>query len=173
MLELLQKRRSIRSYKSETIGEERLQKILQAALLSPSSRNRAPWEFVVVEEKGTLQRLEKCRHPQQNFLPAASVAVVVVGDPAVSDVWIEDCSIAMILMQLEAERLGLGSCWVQIRRRMAQGEAESSSDYVKTLLHIPSQYEVLAILALGVPAEEKAKRNMNTLQTEKIHRESF
>ena len=161
MLELLQKRRSIRSYKSETIGEEKLQKILQAALLSPSSRNRAPWEFVVVEEKGTLQALEKCRHPQQNFLPAASVAVVVVGDPAVSDVWIEDCSIAMILMQLEAERLGLGSCWVQIRRRMAQGEAESSSNYVKTLLHIPSQYEVLA------------KRNMNTLQTEKIHRESF
>ncbi len=79
----------------------------------------------------------------------------------------------MILMQLEAESLGLGSCWVQIRRRMAQGEAESSSDYVKTLLHIPPQYEVMAILALGVPAEEKAKRNMNTLQTEKIHRESF
>ncbi|MBQ2448529.1 MAG: nitroreductase family protein, partial [Peptococcaceae bacterium] len=55
MLELLMKRRSIRKYKPETVSEESLRKIMQAALLSPSSRGRNPWEFIVVQNKETLQ----------------------------------------------------------------------------------------------------------------------
>ena len=90
-----------------------------------------------------------------------------------SDVRVEDSSIAMILMQLEAEKLGLGSCWIQIRNRIAQGEQESSNDFVKGLLDIPEQYEVLAILALGVPAEKKNGRRLEDLAYEKIHREKF
>ncbi len=68
----------------------------------------------------------------------------------------------MILMQLEAEKLGLGSCWVQIRKRMAQGEQESSNDFVKTLLGIPEQYEVLAILALGGSRRGKSRTSSRT-----------
>lgn len=173
MLEVLLKRRSIRKFAEQPVSEDALQQVLQAALLAPSSRGRNPWAFIVVEDKDTLQQLGKCRHPQQAFLPQTPVAVVVLGDRATSDVWVEDCSIAMILMQLEAEKLGLGSCWVQIRKRMAQGEQESSNDFVKTLLGIPEQYEVLAILALGVPAEEKAGHHLEQLAYEKIHREKF
>lgn len=173
MLELLQKRRSIRKFAEQPIPETQLQKVLQAALLAPSSRGRVPWEFIVVEEQGTLQQLGKCRHPQQAFLPQTPVAIVVAGDTTASDVWVEDCSIAMTLMQLEAEQLGLGSCWVQIRRRMAQNEQQSSGDFVKQLLNIPAQYEVLAILALGIPAEEKPRRQLEELHYEKIHRETF
>lgn len=173
MLELLRRRRSIRKFEEQPVEEAQLQKVLQAALLAPSSRGRTPWEFIVVTERATLQQLGGCRHPQQAFLPQTPAAIVVVGDPTVSDVWVEDCSIAMTLMQLEATQLGLGSCWVQIRRRMAQGEQESSGDLVKRLLHIPSQYEVLAILALGVPAEEKTWRSLEALRYERIHRETF
>ncbi len=173
MLELLQRRRSIRKFAEQSIPEVQLQKVLQAALLAPSSRGRVPWEFILVEEKDTLQQLGKCRHPQQAFLPQTPAAIVVVGDTTASDVWVEDCSIAMTLMQLEAEQLGLGSCWVQIRRRMAQNEQESSGDFVKRLLNIPEQYEVLAILALGVPAEEKPRRQLEELRYEKVHRETF
>ena len=173
MLELLMKRRSIRKYKPEAVREDTLQKIMQAALLSPSSRGRTPWEFVVVQNKDTLKALGKCRHPQQAFLPDTPAAIVVLGDTSVTDVWVEDCSIAMTIMQLEAETLGLGSCWIQIRNRTAQGEEQTSNDFVKELLHVPEQYEVLAILALGVPDEEKQGRNLEGLQYNKVHNELF
>ena len=170
MLDLLLKRRSIRRYQPKAVEAQALQKVLQAALLAPSSRGRNPWEFVVIEDKNTLKALGQCRHPQQAFLPDTPAAIVVLGDTTCSDVWVEDCSIAMTLMQLEAQALGLGSCWVQIRNRMAQGEAQSSSDFVKALLRVPEQYVVLAILALGYPAEEKPAR---TMPDTKIHREHF
>ena len=173
MLELLMKRRSIRKYKPEAVSEDALKKIMQAALLSPSSRGRTPWEFVVVQNSETLKALGKCRHPQQAFLPDTPAAIVVLGDTSVTDVWVEDCSIAMTIMQLEAERLGLGSCWIQIRNRTAQGEEQTSNDFVKELLHIPEQYEVLAILALGVPDEEKPGRTLEMLQYAKVHNEVF
>ena len=173
MLELLMKRRSIRKYKPEAVSEDALKKIMQAALLSPSSRGRTPWEFVVVQNSETLKALGKCRHPQQAFLPDTPAAIVVLGDTSVTDVWVEDCSIAMTIMQLEAETLGLGSCWIQIRNRTAQGEEQMSSAFIKELLHIPEQYEVLAILALGVPDEEKPGRMLEDLQYSKIHNEEF
>ena len=52
-----------------------------------------------------------------DFLKDAPLAIVVLADPLASDVWIEDASIASILIQLQAEDLGLGSCWIQVRER--------------------------------------------------------
>ncbi|MBQ2860693.1 MAG: nitroreductase family protein, partial [Peptococcaceae bacterium] len=146
MLDLLLHRRSIRKFTSEPVAEADLQKILQAGLLSPSGRNKTPWEFVVVQDKASLQALGKCRHPEQPFLPDTPLAIVVLGDTSATDVWIEDCAIAMTIMQLEAEILGLGSCWVQVRNRMAQGENQTADAYIKTLLSVPDYYEVLAVL---------------------------
>ena len=80
MLDLLMKRRSIRKYKQEPVEVAKLEKIIQAALLSPSSRGRTPWEFVVVQNRETLKALGRCRHPQQAFLPDTPAAIVVLGD---------------------------------------------------------------------------------------------
>ena len=173
MLETLLTRRSIRKYTQESISDTDLQQILQVGLLSPSGRNKTPWEFVVVQDKTTLEALGKCRHPQQGFLPSAPLAIVVLGDTNATDVWIEDCSIAMALMHVEAHKLGLGSCWIQIRNRMAQGETQTSNDYVKALLQVPAQYDVLAILAIGHPDEEKAPYALDALHYEKVHQEKF
>ena len=173
LVEVLLKRRSIRKYKDAAVAEEKLERILQAALLAPSSRGKTPWEFVVVQDKAMLQEFGKCRHPQQVFLPNTPAAIVVLGDTSVTDVWVEDCSITMTVMQLEAAQLGLGSCWIQIRNRQAQGEQQSSNDFIKERLRIPDQYDVLAILALGEPDEEKAPYQLDKLAYSKIHREQF
>ncbi len=173
MLDLLMKRRSIRKYQPQAVEPEKLQKLVQAALLAPSSRGKNPWEMIVVQNKETLRELGKCRHPQQAFLPDAPAAIVVLADTTITDVWVEDCSIVMTMLQLEAECLGLGSCWVQIRKRMAQGEQQTSNDFVKELLHIPAQYDVLGIVSLGVPAEEKPGKTLEELQYAKVHQEQF
>lgn len=169
---LLKKRRSIRKFSDRAVEPETLDTILKSALLSPSSRSRRPWEFVVVTDPGMLGRLAESREHGSQFLSGAKAGVVVVADPGQSDVWIEDASIASVIMQLTAESLGLGSCWIQIRQRQHDGQT-SAEAYVKELLQIPAPYCVACIIALGYPAETKQPYEESALLYNKIHREHF
>lgn len=170
--ELLKKRRSIRKFSDRALEPETLDTILKSALLSPSSRSRRPWEFIVVTDPGMLGKLAESREHGSQFLAGAKAGIVVVADPAQSDVWIEDTSIASIIMQLSAESLGLGSCWIQLRQR--QHDAQTSAGaYVKALLEIPERYCAECILALGYPAETKQPYDEAALPYGKIHWERF
>ena len=159
LLKLLQSRRSIRKYTDEHISDETLEKILQAGLLAPSSRAIYPVELVAVRDKEMLRKLSECKAAGAAMLKNADAAIVVVGDTAKSDAWIEDCSITMTLMMLEATEQGVGNCWVQCRGRQT-AEGTSTEERIKSLLDIPDNFGVLAILSLGMPAEELAPREL-------------
>ena len=68
MIEKLQKRRSIRKYTGEDVPEEKLRRILSAGLLSPTSKNLHPWEFLVIQDKRTLEKLADCRDKGADML---------------------------------------------------------------------------------------------------------
>lgn len=172
MLDLLLKRRSCRKFEARAVEAEKKEKLLQAAQLGPSGRSRRPWEFVVIENRGTLQKLGSCRDPKQAFLPDTPLAIVVLADPQKTDTWIEDSSIASILLQLEAEKLGLGSCWVQIRMRDSN-QGVSSEDYVRGLLGVPEHLAVLSIIAVGYPGETKPAHTLDEVDPAKIHTETY
>ena len=159
LLKLLQSRRSIRKYTDEHISDETLEKILQAGLLAPSSRAIYPVELVAVRDKEMLRGLSECKAAGAAMLKNADAAIVVIGDTAKSDAWIEDCSITMTLMMLEATEQGVGNCWVQCRGRRTS-EGTSTGERIKSLLDIPDNFGVLAILSLGMPAEELAPREL-------------
>ena len=152
LLELLQKRRSIRKYAGEVIASDKLEKILQAGLLAPSGKAIYPVRFILVRGKSDLEKLSQCKAGSAAMLKSADAAIVVAGDTARSDTWVEDCSIAMTLMQLEAAEQSVGSCWVQCRGRSTPDGA-SSEDYIRSLFDIPESFGVLAVLSLGIPAE--------------------
>jgi nitroreductase len=82
------------------------------------------------------------------------VGVVVCADSAKSDVWVEDCSIAAILVQMTALDLGLGSCWIQIRNRN-RAEGMSSEHYIQSLLGLPPNIKVECMVSIGYPDEIK------------------
>ncbi|MBQ8423597.1 MAG: nitroreductase family protein [Coprobacter sp.] len=166
--ELLRVRRSTRKYTDEEISAEDVKTIMEAALMAPSSKRSLSWEFVLVEEKETLERLATCKEHGSKLVAGAKLAIVVLGDPMKSDVWIEDASIATTIIQLQAEELGLGSCWVQVRNRFSDS-GESAEDYVRELLNIPLPMQVLAIVALGHKAEEKAPFDTEKAAWEKVH----
>ena len=117
MIDLLKNRRSIRKFTYEKVSKEDLEKILKSALLAPSSMGKKPIELIVVEDKDTIAKLETCKKFGTLPLKTAPLAIVVIGDSDLSDVWVEDASIVSTLIQLEAEKLGLGSTWIQMRRR--------------------------------------------------------
>ncbi len=172
MLELLQQRRSVRSFEARPIEKEKVDILMEAALRSPSSRGRNPWELVFVTEPATLAALGQAKAHGSGFLAEAPLAVAVCADPAKCDVWVEDCAIAAIILQLTAESLGLGSCWAQIRLR-EHGDGVSAEDYVRKTLDLPEGYTVAAVLGIGYPQGRPAPHPKESLPSGKIHRERF
>lgn len=115
--ELIKARRSMRKFTEEELTQEQVVTLMKAALMAPTSKRSNAWQFIVVDEKDKLKELSYCKEQASQFIADAALAVVVVADPLASDVWIEDASIASIYLQLQAEDMGLGSCWVQVRER--------------------------------------------------------
>lgn len=172
LLELLRVRRSTRAFKDTQLSPELVEMLMQAALMSPSSKRSNPWQFVLVDDPDMLDTLSRCKKNGAQFLNKAPLAVVVVADPERSDVWVEDASIASTLIQLEAEDLGLGSCWIQVRERQTD-EGDSSEDFVREALSIPSTLRVLSIIAIGVKDEVRKPFDESKMQWEKVHLNAY
>ncbi len=166
--ELIKTRRSMRKFTSEELTEDEAAALMKAALMSPSSHRSNGWQFVVVDDKETLVKLSQCKESGAALIADAPLAIVVMADPLASDVWIEDASIASIMIQLQAEDLGLGSCWVQVRERYA-ADGTSANEIVHEILDIPLQLQVLSIIAVGHKGMERKPFNEDHLQWEKIH----
>lgn len=166
--DLITKRRSTRKFTGEELSQEDVVALMKAALMSPASKRSNPWQFIIVDDKEALGRLSRCKEHGAAFLADAPLAVVVVADPLASDVWIEDASIASIFIQLQAEDLGLGSCWVQVRERFAESGI-SAGEYVRQVLDIPLQLQVLSIIAVGHKGMERKPFDEEHLQWEKVH----
>ena len=171
-ISLLENRRSIRKYRTRAVEPETIDRLIEGALRSPSSRGFKPWAFVVVTEPDLLERLSRAKPHGASFIKNAPLGIVVCADPERSDVWIEDASIASVFIHLTATSLGLGSCWIQIRERMHSDE-QTAQDYVRDLLGIPEPLCIEAIIAVGYPAEEKPPRGSDTLLHDRIHHNRF
>jgi nitroreductase len=172
ILSLLQKRRSVRRFTGQPVEEEKVEALVEAALRAPSSRGVSPWEFVVVNERSMLERLAKAKEHGSSFLKDAPLGIVVCADPKKSDVWVEDASIATIIIQLAAASLGLGSCWIQIRER-PHSKDRSAQEYVAGLLRLPPALMVEAMVAVGYPAETKPPHPREQLLWQQAHAGAF
>lgn len=172
LLELMRKRRSVRSYTSEDISGEHLNKILEAGLLSASGRAVRPWEMIVIRNQETLHKMADSRDHGAKMLEGANAAVVVIADETKTDVWTEDCSIVMANMHLMAGSLGVGSCWIQGRLRQSAGE-DSTEEYLRKLLGFPENYRLEATLSLGMPENIPERREVTKELWKKVHREVY
>lgn len=166
--ELIKRRRSMRKFTGEELTQEQVVSLMKAALMAPTSKRSNAWQFVAVDDKDTLKKLSLCKEQASQFIADAALAIVVTADPLASDVWIEDAAIASIFLQLQAEDLGLGSCWVQVRERFAVNGIPSN-DYVHDVLDLPLQLQVLSIIAIGHKGMERKPFDESHLQWEKIH----
>lgn len=171
-MSLLQKRRSVRRFTEQPVEKEKVDVLVEAALRAPSSRGVNPWEFVVVSDRSMLAGLAKAKEHGSSFLKDAPLGIVVCADSKKSDVWVEDASIATIIIQLAAASLGLGSCWIQVRER-PHSKDRSAQEYVAGLLHLPPALMVEAMVAVGYPAETKPPHPREQLLWQQAHSGTF
>jgi Nitroreductase len=168
---LIISRRSTRKFTEQLISAEDVQKLLQAALLAPTSKNSKSWEFVAVEDKEMLRQLSVCKDSGAAFLEGCTLAIVVLGNKDITDIWVEDASISAAYIQLQAEDLNIGSCWCHIHNRRL-GEM-SSEQYVRDMLNIPENFGVLCIIGLGHKDQERKLNDLSKLTWEKVHIGNF
>lgn len=171
LMDILQKRRSVRKFKEEKVDKAILDEILRAGLLAPSSKNKKPVEFILIEDKETILELKKCKVKGADALNTAPIVLVIIVDSQSSDVWIEDGAVAATFIQLAAEDQGLGSVWIQMRKRFNDnGDAEVE---VRKVLNIPENYGVLNMIALGYKDEEKKANDIDNLDFSKVRYEKY
>ena len=171
-LSLIQNRRSIRRYLPWPVENKKIDVLIEAALRAPSSRGFNPWEFIFVTERDLLKMLSATKKHGSSFLRNATLGIVVCADADRSDVWVEDASIASIFIQLAAESIGLGSCWIQIRERMHDKE-KTAQEYISEILNIPPGLKVESIIAIGHPEKRKPPHAKEELQYDKIYLNSY
>ena len=171
-MQLLEKRRSIRKFTEQAIGPEKIQTLVEAALRSPSGKGTNPWEFILVDDRETLLHLSQAKQHGAGLLKGAALGIVVCANPQKSDTIIEDACIAAIIVQLTAEYLGLGSCWVQMRNRM-HPDGRPAQEHIAKMLDLPADYMVQCVIALGYPAETKPSHPRESLEFGKIHKGRF
>lgn len=145
VLKAIHTRRSVRKYKSESIPEDLVKKILEAGRWAPSANNDQPWNFVVL--KGDEVRKNVARATTYGkFLAEAPLGIAVIINPKGSSHPVEDGAIATQNMLLAAHALGLGACWI--------GSYDSAyENEVKKILEIPEDKRLLSIISVGFPAE--------------------
>lgn len=167
LIDVMLKRRSTRKFNDEPVTKEELDKILHAALLAPTSMNRKPCNFMVVERKEALIDLANSKDHGADLIRGADKAIVVVADTMVADTWIEDSSIALTYMHLMATELGLGSCWVQIHLRSKNGK--DSEGIVRDILKIDDNYRIVGIMALGHSDDIPPAHELADIDKNKVH----
>ncbi|MDP4095151.1 MAG: nitroreductase family protein [Bacillota bacterium] len=172
LYDLLKTRRSIRKFQKREVEKDKVDILLKSALLSPTSRSGRPWEFIAVTDRVLLEKLSKSKEHGSSFLADAPLGIVVIADHEKSDVWVEDASIASIIIQLSAQSIGLGTCWIQVRERFAAGGVKAE-DYIRETLLIPDRYSVECIVAAGYPAEEKSPYTDGELLYDRLHFDKY
>ena len=166
--EIILKRRSVRKFSQGKVSKEKLQAVLTAGLLAPTSRNRKPCEFFVIEDSTLLKKLSLAKAAGSSFLADAPSAIAVCADSEKADTWVEDSSIALTHMHLAAVEEALSSCWIQIHLRSAKNGSDSEK-IIRELLGLSENYRIVGLLALGNSCETPCPHTPDDADFTKVH----
>lgn len=166
LLKAIEQRRSIRKFLDVPVTDDQLRELLHAAMLAPSAKNGQPWHFVVVRDPKTMAELKE-RHPYASSLNTAKACICVCGviDPAMPDYYAQDCAACTENILLQAQSMGLGTCWMGVAPRPERMQA------VAETLGIPEGVAPFCLIAVGVPAE--TRETPNRFDESRIHMEKY
>jgi nitroreductase len=164
----LRSRRNTREYQDRPIDTADLDRILEAGRRSPSSMNEQPWDFIVVTERTTLERMADLWRWGAHIRGAAAAIALLApasDDPEARETFAFDLGQASMSMMLAAANLGIGSCHSSV------GEQANA----RAVMGFPEDREAVILLSLGyplrplTPIEHPKRRPAN----EVIHREQW
>ena len=156
--ELIQKRYSVRAYRSTPVEEEKLLEVLEAARLAPTAANRQSFQIIVLNTEGREEELNRIY--KAKWFTQAPLIIGAVGVPAGN--WTRkdgknyndlDVGIVMDHLVLAAANAGLGTCWI----------GAFDPDAAREVLGLPDDIEPIVFTPLGYPADEPSTKRRKPL----------
>lgn len=167
VLEAIKTRRTVRFFKPKPLSDEQIRTILDAGRLAPSGKNRQPWEFIVIKNKETRQKICElflqyfcnfCESLPENdplrvrvqsklnsirrFYRNAPIFIAILGNRTI-ETYMQDVSAAIENMTLAAWGLSIGTAWLYMLP-----ERETCH-----LLGIPKKFKLIVCMPFGHPEE--------------------
>jgi len=158
--ELIAKRYSVRAYKPDPIEEDKLQQVLEAAIIAPTAANNQPFRVIVIETRGREDELRRIYKGE--WFVSAPIVICVCAVP--SEAWVRgkdnknycdvDAAIVMDHLILAATSLGFGTCWV----------AAFDPEAAREVLDLPQNLVPVLFTPLGYPADEPSEKKRKALE---------
>jgi nitroreductase len=161
MVKEIRSRKSVRKYNNKPVCDEHIKQLIESARLAPSGKNTQPWNFIIVKSKDTKAQIAQVSN-NQTWMETAPVFIICVADircRIVDDIVavsldeesnlrelkqiIRDTAIAVEHILLEAESIGLSSCWV----------AFFNQKDIRPILGIPDDKYVVGVVTIGYSDE--------------------
>ncbi len=158
ILEIIKSRRSVRIFREAQVSDELIEKILEAGRWAPSGLNNQPWRFAIIRDKLINDMFSKLTRYSRT-VKGSQVLLAVFLDNSVSYDRTKDVQSAGACLQnmlLEAHSLGLGGVWL--------GEILKNSEKIREMLGLRKDLELMAVIALGFPAESPKAGNRKELK---------
>jgi len=154
LVDVVLSRRSIRRYEQKEIPKDVLDKILDAGRQAPSAANKQPWHFIVVSDLEIKKKLSKGMF--NRFIKNAPFTIVgCAHKDLIAGKWsIVSTTIALQNMVVAAWAMGVGSCWI----------GDFNEGKVKKLLSIPENWNIVALVSFGYPAEKPQPRKRKPVE---------
>jgi len=169
---LIAQRRSIRRYLDKPIEREKILECLEAARLAPFADNVQPWRFLVIDNIDLEDKLGKevfsGIYSVSKFAAKAPVLIMILARLDIIahrigkqiqgvNFYLIDAGIAGEHIVLQAEELGLGTCWV----------GWFNSRKARKVLDIPKKYKIVSLLSMGYyekkPSREKKRKDLEEI----------
>jgi nitroreductase len=173
--ELVQKRQSCRKYSAQAVDREIIEQCLEAARLAPSAHNSQPWSFIVIDNPEDIARISEKAfrgiYSMTKFAGKAPVIIVVITEKAnylvrlggqIRDVKYSliDIGIACEHLVLQAEELGLGTCWI----------GWFSEKGVRQVLNLSRSTKINILISMGYPLDPEYRRERRRKSLDEIRR---
>ncbi len=167
MLEVIRKRRSVRTFVQKDVEKEKVKEILRAAMFAPTARDLRPCEFVVVTDSGTRELLSRATN-YSAFARSAPLVIAICYDASRGRRFKEDCSLCAGNIYLETVNQGLGTCFIQIAD--AEGREEPDPEaFVRKTLNIPERLRVQCLMPIGYPGKMPEPHTDEEYDEKKVH----
>ena len=159
----VEKRRAVRSYQDKDIPQDKLERVLNAARMAPSAKNKQDWKFVVVKGEEKRKEIYEAAN-RQNFVKEAPIVIAGIATDPEYEMTCEipggivDLTIALDHLTLKAAEEGLGTCGV--------GAFDQSK--AKKVLEVPDEYKIVSLIPLGYPKDPLEKRNKSRKNLDEI-----
>lgn len=163
-MDTILKRRSVRQFLDKKVEEEKIERLLRAAMQAPSATNQQPWEFIVVDDKNLIDKLAQFS-PYSKLLLGAPLAIVCLEKQGVraQELAPQDLGACTENLMLQAVDEGLGTVW------MGVGKNNPREEFIKDMFNLPETVRPFNVIAVGYPSEENANKFVDRFDESRIY----